>query len=93
VGTFDSTGKHYIGHYSIWVTNELQEMLCLVQDKLIHPQMITGWVNGNLYQPTKEVMGVLPIPPKICLNTAMGAYVPSLHGKQPHHFLASIQGT
>lgn len=55
--------------------------------------MITGWVNGNLYQPTKEVMGVLPIPPEICLKTAMGAYVPSLHGKQPHHFLAPIQGT
>lgn len=55
--------------------------------------MITGWVNGNLYQPTKEVMGVLPIPPEICLKTVMGAYVPSLHGKQPHHFLAPIQGT
>jgi hypothetical protein len=33
------------------------------------------------------------LPPEIRLKTAMGAYVPSLHGKQPHHFLASIQGT
>ena len=54
---------------------------------------MTGWVNGNLYQPTKEVARVLPIPAEIRLKTGMGPYIYSLHAKQPHHFLASVQGT
>ena len=68
-------------------------MLFPVQDKLIFPLIMTGWVNGNLYQPTKEVAGVLPIPAEICLKTGMGPYIPSLHAKQPHHFLPYVQGT
>ncbi|KAG6875210.1 hypothetical protein C0992_004756, partial [Termitomyces sp. T32_za158] len=93
VGTFNSTGAHYIGHYSIWITNELQEMLALVQHMLIDPPQMTGWVNGNLYQPTNEVAGVLPIPIDVQLQSAMGRYIPTLHSKQSHHFLASMQGT
>ncbi|KAG6825492.1 hypothetical protein H0H92_003568 [Tricholoma furcatifolium] len=93
VGTFNSTGKHYIGHYSIWLTNELQEMLALAQPMLADPPKMIGWVNGNLYQPTSEVAGVLPIPPDIRAQSAMGRYIGALHSKQRHSFLASMQGT
>ncbi|KAF8075254.1 hypothetical protein FPV67DRAFT_1728203, partial [Lyophyllum atratum] len=93
VGTFNSTGQRYIGHYSIWLTNELQETLCLVQHMLIRPRVMTGWVNGNLYEPTREVAGVLPIPEDVRRKSAMGSYIPGLHAKQRHHFLASMQGT
>ncbi|KAG6834894.1 hypothetical protein H0H93_006592 [Arthromyces matolae] len=95
VGTFNSTGKRYVGHYSIWITNQLQEMLALVGDMLIDPRgpELSGWVNGNLYHPTNETAGVLPIPNDVRSKLSMAAYVPALHSKQPHHFLASKQGT
>ncbi|KAF8057819.1 hypothetical protein FPV67DRAFT_1394478, partial [Lyophyllum atratum] len=93
VGTYNTTGKRFTGHFSIWVTNELQEMLCLVQHKLDQPRMITNWVNGNLYQQTEEVTGVLPIPDDIRSKSGMGAFIAGLHTKQAHGFLASMQGT
>ncbi|GLB45618.1 putative essential for the formation of DNA replication focal centers [Lyophyllum shimeji] len=93
VGTYNSTGRRYVGHYSIWITNALQEMSCLVKHLLIDPREMIGWVNGNLYQPTIEVSGVLPIPSQVQSTLGMGSYESSLHSKQRHHFLASMQGT
>ncbi|KAG6875262.1 hypothetical protein C0992_004529 [Termitomyces sp. T32_za158] len=93
VGTYNSTGQRYVGHYSIWLTNELQEMISLVQDMLVEPCLLSGWINGNLYKKTNEVTGVLPIPEKLQTKSAMAAYVPALHSKQPLHFLAEMQGT
>ncbi|KAF8240317.1 hypothetical protein L208DRAFT_1234018 [Tricholoma matsutake] len=52
-----------------------------------------GWVNGNLYQPTTEIAGVLPIPSKVRSTLGMGSYESSFHSKQHHHFLASMQRT
>jgi hypothetical protein len=63
-------------------------MLCLVKGILIHPQEMTGWVNGNLYQPTAEIANVLPIPSQVRSTLGMGSYESSLHSKQHHHFLA-----
>ncbi|GLB43789.1 putative essential for the formation of DNA replication focal centers [Lyophyllum shimeji] len=93
VGTFNSTGRRYVGHYSIWITNALQETLCLVRHMLVNPREMTGWVNGNLYQLTTEVAGVLPIPRQVQSSLGMGTYESSLHSKQRHYFLASMQGT
>ncbi|GLB45293.1 putative retrotransposable element tf2 155 kda protein type 1-like [Lyophyllum shimeji] len=93
VGTYNTTGKRFTGHFSIWVTNELQEMLCLVQHMLDRPRLITNWVNGNLYHQTNEVAGVLPIPDDLRSKSGMGAFIVSLHSKQTHSFLASMQGT
>ncbi|KAJ7924309.1 hypothetical protein B0H13DRAFT_1864173 [Mycena leptocephala] len=47
VGTFNSTGQRFKGHYSIWLTNEIQEPLS-------SPILLTGWVNGNLYEQMKD---------------------------------------
>ncbi|KAF8078294.1 hypothetical protein FPV67DRAFT_1402915 [Lyophyllum atratum] len=93
VGTYNSTGQCYVGHYSIWITNALQETLCLVQHHLIDAREMVGWVNGNLYQPTAEVAGVLPIPNQVQSSLGMATYEPSLHSKQRHFFLASMQRT
>jgi hypothetical protein len=84
--------SNYNGHYSIWLTNELQEKLIFLQDMLINPPLITNWVNGNLYQKTAEVSGVLPIPEDIRLKSGMSTFNPSIDSKQPHHFLAAAQG-
>ncbi|KAF8174192.1 hypothetical protein K438DRAFT_1771787 [Mycena galopus ATCC 62051] len=93
VGTFNSTGKHYKGHYSPWQTNEVQELLSSLEDCLIDPILLTGWANGNLYEPTNEVAGVLPIPEDVHTKAGMAQFENSLHSKQPHHYLAALQGT
>ena len=93
MGTYNSTGKRYNGHYSIWLTNELQELLSFLEDVLINPKFITGWVNGNLYQPTTEVAGVLPVPEDVRVKYGMARFEPSLDSMRPHHHLASLQGT
>ncbi len=75
------------------MTNELQEKLIFLQDVLINPCLITNWVNGNLYQRSSEVFGVLPIPADIMLKSGMSGYNASVDYKQHHHFLAAAQGT
>jgi len=59
----------------------------------VKPVEISGWINGNFYTPTKEVIGILPIPNDIRLSSGMAEYIPAIDRKQKHHFLASMQGT
>jgi hypothetical protein len=69
-------------------------MLLLVEDALETPAPhVTNWVNGNLYIPTSEACGVLPIPEGIRISTEMGSYESKLHAKEKHHHLAQLQGT
>ncbi|KAJ7488604.1 hypothetical protein B0H11DRAFT_2230137 [Mycena galericulata] len=94
VGTFNSTGKRYRGHYSIWLINELEELLSYTEAILSsHRETRSAWVNGNLYQPTDEVSGVLPIPEDIRLTAGMAKFEPAVDSSRPHHHLASLQGT
>jgi len=88
VGTFNSTG-----HFSIWLTNRLQERLVFLHDILIDPLQIKGWVNGNLYLPTRERVGILPVPHDVQQSSGMAAFNPNLDQQQPHVYLASMQGT
>jgi hypothetical protein len=60
---------------------------------LIDPRHISGWVNGNLYIPTTEVLGILPIPESIRVGSAMRPYDAAFDRRQKHSFLARIQGT
>ncbi|KAF8809041.1 hypothetical protein BYT27DRAFT_7095061, partial [Phlegmacium glaucopus] len=56
---------------------------------------ITGWVNGNLYLPANEVLGILPILPDVRIKSGMSEYIPSLElelCKRQHAFLARKQG-
>ncbi|EKM73525.1 hypothetical protein AGABI1DRAFT_134593 [Agaricus bisporus var. burnettii JB137-S8] len=54
---------------------------------------IGGWVNGNLYVPTSESLGILPIPDDIRDLSGMMKYIPSLDSGQKYSYLASRQGT
>ncbi len=94
VGTFNTTGVKYKSHYSPWLTNQIHEHLAFLEDVLEKPPRLpVGWVNGNLYTPTKEVLGVLPIPDDVRLSAGMNEYIPSLDAQRSHRFLAHLQGT
>ncbi|KAF7762010.1 hypothetical protein Agabi119p4_10002 [Agaricus bisporus var. burnettii] len=47
-GVYNSTGQRYRGHFSIWVTNEIQELLISLQEMFIQPTLISGWVNEDI---------------------------------------------
>ena len=52
-----------------------------------------GWVNGDLYLPTSEHIGILPVPHEIQQSSGMAAFNPNLDQNQSHTYLASMQGT
>ncbi|KAJ3819593.1 hypothetical protein F5880DRAFT_1616319 [Lentinula raphanica] len=98
VGTFNSTGQPWGSHYSIWLTNELQELLLTIRHHNLIQDLPTGiipkgWINGNFYLPTTEVIGILPIPDTIRRDSGMLDYRPDVDHKQTHWFVASLQGT
>ncbi|RXW16378.1 hypothetical protein EST38_g9477 [Candolleomyces aberdarensis] len=92
VGIYNRTGKRYRGHFSIWVTNEIQELTTFLRDILIEPPESDGWINGNAYIQTSEVIGVLPIPEQIRVESGMREYDSSLDSRRKHQFLAELQG-
>uniref|UniRef100_A0A8H8CGB6 3'-5' exonuclease n=1 Tax=Psilocybe cubensis TaxID=181762 RepID=A0A8H8CGB6_PSICU len=95
-GTYNSTGQPYRSHFSIWIINKLQELTISLDNILINPVQIDGWVNGNLYSPTTEVLGILPIPESIRTATGMLPYNSNTvipNQPQMHQYLANIQGT
>jgi hypothetical protein len=96
VGTYNSTGKRYRGHFSIWITNEIHEMREYLRNIMVDPPKPTGWVNGNLYVKTEEVAGILPIPADVRVNSGMLEYLPSISEpqlcKKKDRFLAQKQG-
>ncbi|KAJ3558593.1 hypothetical protein NP233_g11480 [Leucocoprinus birnbaumii] len=66
----------------IWLTNEIQEMLILLDEFVPDQDLASSLnqrVNGNLYVRTKEVAGILPIPER--------------DRNGPQGFLASMQMT
>lgn len=53
-----------------------------------------GWVNGNLYLPTSEQLSILPVPDDVRLASGMAEFnLLSADKKQPHLYLAHMQGT
>lgn len=93
MGTFNSTSQHYCGHFNIWITNEIQELLVYLEEFFTNVPATTGWVNGNLYTATKEMAGVLLISPNIHELSGMAGYEPTLDSQQSYGFLANLQGT
>ncbi|KAF8996470.1 hypothetical protein BDZ89DRAFT_1149037 [Hymenopellis radicata] len=94
VGTFNSTGQKYTGHDSIWLMNEIQELEITLSER--YPNTSPGnpsWINGNLYQPTTEQMGIMRIPDAVRSQAFMQPFNPNLHNKQKQSFLARLQGT
>ena len=89
----NSTGQPYRGHYEIWITNDLQQRLIYLEDILLDPVPIEGWVNGNLYLPTSETIGILPVPTELCTDSSMTKFNANVDQRQQHAYLAKMQGT
>ncbi|KAG6846753.1 hypothetical protein H0H93_012095, partial [Arthromyces matolae] len=93
VGTYNSTGKKYAGHDSIWLINEIQELEITLSTIYPVPPVQLSWVNGNLYQKTTETMGIAVIPESVRVQSGMQEYDEVTDGKQPQAYLAKMQGT
>ena len=93
VGTPNRTGKRWNGHCEIWEYNHLQQITEKTRDLVPDSQIIDGWQNGDMYEPTTEVFGILPIPEVIRSKSAMLPYIQDLEVDIRHLYLASKQGT
>ncbi len=68
-------------------------MLVLMDDIVPDSHQLGGWVNGNLYQHTSEVFGILPIPEDVRFDSGMQAFDITVDTSQRHRFLARKQDT
>lgn len=72
----------------------IQERLVFLCDALVEPLEFKGWVNGNLYVPTSERLGILPVPQDVRVASGMKEYdLHNFNKKQQHSYLARMQGT
>ncbi|SGY57025.1 BQ5605_C006g04211 [Microbotryum silenes-dioicae] len=62
VGTFNRTGKPFVGHYDLWLTVELH---CLRRKTSAflprHSTTVSDIVNPLLYTPSTETFGIVPV--------------------------------
>ncbi|KAF5323995.1 hypothetical protein D9611_008386 [Ephemerocybe angulata] len=96
VGTMNSTGKKYRGHYDLWISNRIQERQAYLEGVLSGPLSIPSTSNGDLYIPTKERLGILTIPDNIRLEAGIAEHAPDIAIHAPRRdfeYLARIQNT
>ena len=95
VGTKNRTGKTYRGHYDIELTNQLQVLLSDTTIQLLVPDapVMKGWINGDLYIPGNERIGILPVPDQLCSIAEIASYSHIDDQDFKHSFLAQQQGT
>ncbi|KAJ7206804.1 hypothetical protein GGX14DRAFT_637030 [Mycena pura] len=93
VGHFNSTGKKYAGHDSIWLINQIQEIeITLGEHYNCNPAELS-WVNGNLYRKSEQSVGIVKIPSSICSSVDIRPYHEGADAKQKQAYLAKMQGT
>ncbi|KAF8876293.1 hypothetical protein CPB84DRAFT_1852998 [Gymnopilus junonius] len=94
VGTYNTTGQHYRGHFDLWLINERQSLLNSEKIRQLIPksQPVARWVNGNLYVQTTEVFGILPVPDPVQTLSGILKYDQELKPEQ-YSYLASKQDT
>lgn len=64
-----------------------------LDEVLINPIELKGWVNGSFYLPTAETVGILPVPADIRAASGMTEFNANLDNTQQHSYLAKMQGT
>jgi hypothetical protein len=67
-------------------------MVALTSRVIPDSKLLAGWVNGNLYKPTAEVFGILPLPNDVRQESSMQEFYPNFDYNQCHGFFASKQG-
>ncbi|KAF6742075.1 hypothetical protein DFP72DRAFT_831643 [Ephemerocybe angulata] len=75
VGTLNGTGQKYKGHFSIWITNQIQQYTIALQDWIQTHTDFSNWLNTDFYETSGEVIGVLPITPDMQLANSISPYV------------------
>ncbi|KAF9076554.1 hypothetical protein BDP27DRAFT_1357979 [Rhodocollybia butyracea] len=93
VGHFNSTGTKFCSHDSIWLSNNIQELEITLSEHYGLPPCELVWVNGNLYQPTRQTVGILSIPQSVCDAMKIQPYNSEVDAKQKQAYLARMQGT
>ncbi len=76
----------------MWLTNHLQLQLEATRHLIPESQTLTGWINGDLYIPAGEIIGILPVPDSICAAADIESYHAE-DGQFKHAYLAQEQGT
>ncbi|KAJ7790315.1 hypothetical protein B0H14DRAFT_3570508 [Mycena olivaceomarginata] len=93
VGHFNSTGKKYTGHDSIWLSNNIQELEITLGEHYQHKPTALFWVNGNLYRKSEQTVGIVRIPQSVCVSVDIQPYRATQDAKQKQAYLAMMQGT
>ena len=76
----------------MWLINHLQLQLEATCHLIPESQTLTGWVNGDLYTPAGEKIGILPVPALLRASGDIESHQPE-DGKFRHAYLACEQGT
>ncbi len=76
----------------MWLINNLQLRLEATRHLIPDSQTLTGWINGDLYIPAGERIGILPVPDSVRATADIESYCPE-DGKLKHAYLAQQQGT
>jgi len=77
----------YKSHFDVWLLNRLQYLLELTCHLIPESHQLTGWINGDLYIPAGEKIGILPVPDSICATADIESYH-SEDSKYRHAYLA-----
>ena len=84
----------YSGHLDVWLTNQEQTPLNRTKHLLPDSISLSGWVNGNLYTPAGETVGILPITDSTCMAAVIQSFsTPMAAEKLWHMFLVQQQRT
>lgn len=93
VGTRNRTGHPYQDHFNLTLKNCLHLMLRSTQHLIPGQDVMTGWINGWLYSPTSERIGIAQVPERLRIAADMKPYVNEAMEGNPLQFLAKCQGT
>ncbi|KAM6501786.1 hypothetical protein JOM56_001763 [Amanita muscaria] len=98
VGILNRTGVPYRGSYDVWTQNRISHLLDNLTMSFMPDASIFGpggWVNGNKYQRTQEMFGVLPLPKSQKDRLGMHDFNSNFSAatKTRHQYLAYQQNT
>ncbi|KAF7293600.1 3'-5' exonuclease domain-containing protein [Mycena indigotica] len=93
VGHFNSTGRKFAGHDSIWLSNKIQELEIALGEHYNKAPLSLPWVNGNLYVKSKQTVGIIHLPASVCSSVDIQPFRETHDTKQKQAYLAKMQGT
>jgi hypothetical protein len=93
VGALNHCDIAYKGHFDVWLTNHLQRLLDETWHHIPDSQALMGWVNGDLYSLTNEIIRIVPVPDSIWVTADIEGYQHNLNCKNKHLYLVRQQKT